>query len=64
MEANTLNAPDPLESFKVGAIPTCYYVPDFITEAEENYLLKNVRKAFRSFNFMRSLNRINLNGKK
>ncbi len=33
---------DPLEAFKVGAIPTCYYVPDFITEAEENYLLKNV----------------------
>jgi hypothetical protein len=37
------SAVDPLVDFKVGDIPTCYYIPNYISEAEENYLLKNVK---------------------
>ncbi len=39
-------APHPLKAFQVGNIPTAYYVPNYITEEEEKFLLRNVRNCF------------------
>ena len=34
-----------LENFKVETVPsTCYYIPDFILESEENFLIHNIAK--------------------
>jgi hypothetical protein len=39
-----LNGSTAIEKYKVGAIPTAYYVPNYITVDEEQQLLKHVRK--------------------
>lgn len=31
-----------LDKYKVGSIPTVFYIPEFISEEEEELLLKNV----------------------
>lgn len=34
-----------LKDFKLDSVPsTCYYIPDFITEAEEKLLIHNIEK--------------------
>lgn len=32
----------PLEKFRIGNIPTAFYVPEYVSEEEEKNLLKNV----------------------
>lgn len=35
-----------LEDYKVGNLPTVFYVPDFITDSEQAQLLRNVISIF------------------
>lgn len=35
-----------LENYKVGNLPTVFYIPDFITDSEQTLLLRNVITVF------------------
>lgn len=41
MPATEVN-PDTLESFQIGGLQTIYYIPEYVTEAEEWSILRNL----------------------
>lgn len=43
MADSTSPAPNYLEQYRVPCAPEVYYIPDFVTEHEEEYLLRKVR---------------------
>jgi hypothetical protein len=36
------SASDTLEKFKIGSLQTLYYIPEYVTEAEESSILQNL----------------------
>lgn len=52
-----------LEPYRVGKVPNCYYIPNYLTKEQEQQLIANVSIYFKSIHIFRFTTNLQKHGK-